>query len=715
MGANTSSAKNVTDITSESVMDESTSISQNADSSVTQAMQANIIAVNGDAVFAGNNMNQTATVSLSAVLDAMTTSDAQNEMAATAEQNAKAINSGLQVGNTAKTTNKVNSYMSSSINISNSIAQNCKSVVDQTMTYNVQASGSGNAMMLNNVVAQNTSVLEDCTQDTVAESSAVNSMSTTVAQTATSTNKGLSPTMIVVIIICLCVAVCFAMGCFSYIVGKGADVVTIGGGGSGGGGGGVSMTKTLTMIIMVFFMITILFAGLSITWYYKIDRPASGDLVKPTMQVASFSKLFETMPNCGMGDPYTPTLDTNPKNGNEASVACAKDDNCMGFDFKAYEINRDGDINSSPYNWIYITNPDTGKFAPETTFYKKYTNCTADRMKKALKLTCTPFVVDNNKYPEKSGDECKECGSDNKKDNCSDIFTEFDDTNLFSPPTFIYLNKDYTLKSGDNDDPTNKNAVNSSDPKKPPPKPKQGQGTVALNPYRGEIFIYSLENNNNSAGIGCVNDIPAFDAGITDGELCDPPVWNPVQLSNQSTRVMVNDKKGPVFWYSDIKPTSNEGGINYRIMPSAKGSPDAPSSFNNANLPNYYIIDEAYFTTQGTADNEYQDGNDYDEKILYVIYPSGGNMLLFRNTTAVYTQSTITGTFSALAEDGSTIVVESNGFSSYVPLVQNTSGLKYLNFNPCTVFTYNVLLQCLIISAGFLVICFIIVGIMNSK
>ena len=191
MGGNNSTT-NVTNITQETVANETQNITQDAVLTANQNQVINITATD-DIIFSGNYFDQSASISMSSMMTALTTAEASQSMSAQMEQEAKSAMSGINLGVTNnKASNKVSASLSAQMNITNNIGQNCTTISNLNQEVNLN-SQDGTVVFTNNSFSQVANLFSDCVQNASASATAVQDLSTAVSQSAVAETKGLNP------------------------------------------------------------------------------------------------------------------------------------------------------------------------------------------------------------------------------------------------------------------------------------------------------------------------------------------------------------------------------------------------------------------------------------------------------------------------------------------------------------------------------------------
>jgi len=170
----------------------SNSAIQNVVSSGRSFQGVNVSNVAEDVVIRGVRMDGTVRMSVAALLDVMQTNDVQQTIAQEMEQMAKASVSGINLGNSSKTSNTVNTVINASVDVSNIAAQTCNTSAVSTQVINVADIG-GSVTVEDVDMRSAIDVLVDCRMKAIQGNSAIQDMQQSVKQTAISETVGFDP------------------------------------------------------------------------------------------------------------------------------------------------------------------------------------------------------------------------------------------------------------------------------------------------------------------------------------------------------------------------------------------------------------------------------------------------------------------------------------------------------------------------------------------
>lgn len=297
MGASVS--KNVADAVTRAVAKVSSNIIQNTQLSQDMAQVVSVRNVHGDVHISGNTFTQRATVNMHALLDALSTEEAQQSIMQELAQEAKSVTSGLNLGQFSDAQNTMNLLMEATINLLTTISQTCKAFSRQHQTIVVNRV-SGNVYIQNNVFQQVYDILQNCTEQAASNNRLLQDLSSKLSQTASAKSEGLSGWVLVALL----------------AVFIGMPVV-----------GGVIAGKA----ILKFIFPIILVIGIILLVLYYVRS-------KQVMKEVGFSTFINNTPVCAAtGERVAQHASTV-----DASNACKADETCQAFDWQGIEIAQNG-------------------------------------------------------------------------------------------------------------------------------------------------------------------------------------------------------------------------------------------------------------------------------------------------------------------------------------------------------------------------------------
>jgi hypothetical protein len=297
MGASIS--KNVSDAVTRAVAKVSSNIIQNTQLSQDMAQVVSVRKVHGDVHISGNTFTQRATVNMHALLDALSTEEAQQSIMQELAQDAKSVTSGLNIGQFSDAQNTMDLLMEATINLLTTIGQTCKAFSRQHQAIVVKRV-SGNVYIQDNVFQQMYNILQNCTEQASSNNHLLQDLSSKLSQTASAKSKGISGWILVALL----------------AVFVGMPVI----------GGVVAGKAILKFIFPIILVVGIIFMVL---YYVR---------AKQVMKEVGFSTFIKNTPVCAASgervESYANTV--------EASNACKADDTCQAFDWQGIEIAQNG-------------------------------------------------------------------------------------------------------------------------------------------------------------------------------------------------------------------------------------------------------------------------------------------------------------------------------------------------------------------------------------
>jgi hypothetical protein len=315
-------------------------------STISQSSSQIISATNikGDVVIKGNKMTQRVNLNMTALLDALSTAEAQQKLATELSQEAKSLTSGLNIGQLAISENVMNTFINSSIDIMTKIGQTCSSFSNLQQTITVE-NVVGSVTIENNVQEQITDILTSCMEKATSNNSALQDVITKISQSSSASAQGLSEWAI--------------MGLLAVFIG-----IPVMGGVIGG-----------PMLLKYIFPLLLVAGVVMIILYYYFSTT--------TMSLSAYSNLIGNTPACNMsGGNISTKFDTAERAANE----CLSTSNCVAYDWKGMNVNQNGTYS--------IINP------PETTFYSAVSSsCQTDVSKDKVKMVRAPVVFSGSGYP----------------------------------------------------------------------------------------------------------------------------------------------------------------------------------------------------------------------------------------------------------------------------------------------------------------------------
>ena len=144
-----------------------------------------------DVIISGNHFNQSVSINLSALLKAISTQSAQQDLMQQLSQLAESTNKQLNLFQYSDANNTMNNYLSATIDLTNNIQQNCASLAKQDQTIVVDTA-AGVVQVTNNTFNQTGSIISSCMMDSTTSSDAVQKAQQQADQSAKATNVGIN-------------------------------------------------------------------------------------------------------------------------------------------------------------------------------------------------------------------------------------------------------------------------------------------------------------------------------------------------------------------------------------------------------------------------------------------------------------------------------------------------------------------------------------------
>lgn len=344
MGASVS--KNISSSITKAIAKVSSNIIQNTKLSQDMSQVISVNDVHGDVYITGNEFYQTATVNMKTLLDALSTENAQQSILEELSQDAKSVTSGLNLGQYSDAQNIMNTLLEASVQMLNVIQQSCSAFNKQFQSIEVKRV-HGNVYVQGNVFEQMYDILQDCSEKAVANNKIVQDLTAKLSQKSSASSEGLN--------------VWFLVGIALVLIG-GAVV------------GGTVVLKYIFPIVMV--------AGAILIIAYFTSGVNEMDMV-------GFSSFVENTPSCV---PSILSQNVRFENPFAASDACKTNAQCLAFDWKGMNVERDGS-----YELLE---------EPTTTMYSKVSSgCEKAVKPDDVRLLKSPKMFQGNGVPSVGGEE----------------------------------------------------------------------------------------------------------------------------------------------------------------------------------------------------------------------------------------------------------------------------------------------------------------------
>jgi Lipid membrane protein of large eukaryotic DNA viruses len=342
MGASVS--LNISRVVTRSVAKVASEIIQNSTISQNSTQIISVRNIEGDVVISGNRLTQRVQLNMSALLDALSSEIAQQNIATELAQSAKSLTSGLNLAQFAGASNTMDVLIEASIDLVSKIAQTCSSLSSQTQTLLVE-SVRGSVRIENNVFDQVAEIIQNCAENAVNQSQTIQDVSTKLSQTATATAEGLSAWALAVI-----------------------AAVVLGIPITGGVVGGYVLLKYIFPMVLIAGVVMI------ILYFVYTDE---------TMSMTAYSKFIANTPLCSGQLTNTSTMYTTAL---AAANACQLNANCAAFDWKGITVMPNGTFSKDA--------------APTTKFYSRVADaCQTTIEKDPVSLVRAPVLFSGQGPP----------------------------------------------------------------------------------------------------------------------------------------------------------------------------------------------------------------------------------------------------------------------------------------------------------------------------
>jgi hypothetical protein len=342
-------SRNVARITTEAISKVASNIIQKQSLNTDQSQIISIRGGKGDVVIANNTMNQKVTVNMKALLNALTTTKAQQDLSAELAQKAKSVASGINLFNFTDANNEMDTYMKAAIDISTNISQECAANTQQNQVIQVD-SRNGKIVIEGNKMDQMTKLFSKCVENATSNNETLQKIQAKLDQSATAKAEGFSIWALVALAI---VALLFLL---SPIILAGSTVVRV-------------ISKFMFPLMML--------AGIIMVALYFSSK-------KMVMSGYSFSKLLSNMQPCGAVPSGTAVTTYNSSGA--ASEACRNNSSCQAMDWQGMTIDADGNA--------------TLLDKPMTTFYSSVAHSPCSNIvdhRDNLKIMRVPNIVISTK------------------------------------------------------------------------------------------------------------------------------------------------------------------------------------------------------------------------------------------------------------------------------------------------------------------------------
>ena len=350
MGA--AKSRNVTKSTMEAITNIATKQLTKTDLSSDTSQIISVKDITGPLDMSGITQKISAKLNINSLMTALSDSSVQTELVQNVTQSAKALVSGLNLGQFSDASNQIDSYVKAVVNMSTDMQNLCQGKINNIQQIEVeQVEGRVKISDLTQESVSN--ILSSCASDYITKNKAITSMQNTIDQKAEATSKGINPALL------MFMALLFLI----------LPVVV------GGAAAGTIISKLLKMVFVLAFI-----AGVIIFILYFT-------MTKNEIKITMYSRLIGKQGECGGTEMET---STEYSSAGEAGRACENKDGCVAFDWQSVEVLSDGSV--APLE------------KPKTTFFSAVAEnpCTSiqgDGNQDNMKLVVTPSFYTGDGTP----------------------------------------------------------------------------------------------------------------------------------------------------------------------------------------------------------------------------------------------------------------------------------------------------------------------------
>lgn len=300
---------NILRVTTDVVATISTKILLKTKLSTDTSQVISVTDVHGDVHIVGNRFYQTATINMKALMKALSSEAAQQEIMTEIAQAAKSLASGINLGQYADAENLMNLLVKSTIALISNMETSCGVFISQDQEIIIERV-KGNVYIQNNVFYQVQNIFQDCVERATSGSSSFQQLEEKLKQEATAKVEGISGWIFVAILAVFIGAVAI---------------------------GGKYVLKFLFPLIFVAGAVLLV---LYFAWTY-------GDL-----KVIGYTRGIQKL--CGL----TPAKTFDSPNSTQTRNTCVNQAACRAYDWRSYKT--DGKfVPVPPKGYIYNRIPDS--------------------------------------------------------------------------------------------------------------------------------------------------------------------------------------------------------------------------------------------------------------------------------------------------------------------------------------------------------------------
>ena len=301
--------KNVLSITTDVVASISTKVILKTELSTDTSQVISVKNIHGDVHITGNKFYQTANLNMKALMRALSSESAQQELMVEITQAAKSLASGINLGQYTDAQNLMNLLVKSTINLITDMETSCKTLINQDQEIIVERV-KGNVYIQNNIFSQVSNIIEDCVQKATTESDSFQQLEEKLKQEASAKSEGISEWILVALL----------------AVFIGVPVI-------GGVVGGKYLLKFIFPLILIAGAILLV---LYFTWTYN------------TIKVIGYSEGLQKL--CKL----TPEKTFSSSNSIQAQNTCVNQKQCDAYDWVSYSS---GVKPTTPTGYLYSQVP----------------------------------------------------------------------------------------------------------------------------------------------------------------------------------------------------------------------------------------------------------------------------------------------------------------------------------------------------------------------
>lgn len=178
----------------------------------------------GDTTIRNNVFRQRATINSEQLLNVMSSQSAQNDVINKLKQVAESLTSGINVGNSSRAENIIESYLNSTLSVTSNVQNLCKNYLGNSITIDVATIGNNpNAKITveGNEFEQVGEIFSNCVADVVNAQEGINAVQNDIDQMAKATTEGINLWAIALIIFLIILVIFSPVIIVSFAAAKG--------------------------------------------------------------------------------------------------------------------------------------------------------------------------------------------------------------------------------------------------------------------------------------------------------------------------------------------------------------------------------------------------------------------------------------------------------------------------------------------------------------